>query len=124
MLLFCITMGYASVEKAPSYFGTKKEEIMKLDEIKNYDIFIKGLERKKENPYTEIKYWGEAFYVSLTQYLEEEPQGTLRVGKGGASLLLIVSNNKDWDDEFQYCEEILIKEVDSLKEINDFLTGV
>lgn len=97
---------------------------MNLNEIKDYEIFIKGLEREKVNPYTEAKYWGEAFYVSLTQYLEEEPQGTLRVGKGGASLLLIVSNNKDWDDEFQYCEEILIKEVDSLKEINDFLTGV
>ena len=97
---------------------------MNLNEIKDYEIFIKGLEREKVNPYTEVKYWGEAFYVSLTQYLEEEPQGTLRVGKGGASLLLIVSNNKDWDDEFQSCEEILIKEVDSLKEINDFLMGV
>lgn len=97
---------------------------MNLNEIKDYEIFIKGLERKRENPYTEINYWGEAFYVSLTQYLEEEPQGTLRVGKGGVSLLLLLSNKKDWNDEFQYCEEILIKEVDSLKEINDFLSGV
>ena len=96
---------------------------MKLSEIKDYEIFVKGLERKRKNPYTEIDYWGEAFYVPFSQYLEEEPQGTLRVGKGGASLLLIVSNNKDWDDEFQSCEEILIKEVNNLKEINDFLKG-
>lgn len=96
---------------------------MNLSEIKDYDIFVKGLEIQKINPYTEEKYWGEAFYMSLPQYLEEEPQGTLRVGKGGASLLLLLSNNKDWDDEFQYCEENLIKEVNNLKEINDFLTG-
>lgn len=96
---------------------------MKINEIKNYEIFIKGLERKRKNPYTEINYWGEAFYVPFSQYLEEEPQGTLRVGKGGASLLLIISDKEDWEDEFLSCEEILIKEVDSLQEINDFLKG-
>ena len=96
---------------------------MNLNEIKEYEIFIKGLERKRKNPYTEINYWGDAFYVSLTQYLEEEPQGTLRVGKGGASLLLIISDKEDWEDEFLSCEEILIKEVNNLKDINDFLAG-